>query len=136
MKTNRITEHPVLGKLEPRNVISFTYDGKTYKGYEGDTIASALLANGMRKLRVHEETGTPRGIYCNIGHCFECRVTVNEQSGVRACMTPIKTDMVIESGKVEPDPLKSEDGATDLPRTYAEYEKTYRLNEKEGDPHV
>lgn len=134
MKNNRINDHPVLGKLPPRNRISFTFDGETYHGYEGDTIASALLANGIRKLRDHEETGTPRGIYCNIGHCFECRVTVNEKSGVRACLTPVQADMTIESGKVKPDPLKSDDGVTNLPRTYADYAKSVQGNE--GEPHV
>lgn len=134
MKNNRIVDHPVLGKLENRNVITFTFDGQTYQGYEGDTIASALLASGVRKLRVHEETGTPRGFYCNIGHCFECRVTVNQETGVRACLTPIQADMAIESGKVQPDPLKSQDGATDLPKTYAEFEKVHQHGE--GDSHV
>ena len=78
MNNNRITDHPVLGKLENQTPVTFTFDGKTYEGFEGDTIASALLANGIRQLRVHEETGAPRAIYCNIGHCFECRVTVDE----------------------------------------------------------
>ena len=27
--------------------VSFKYDGKNYFGYEGDTLASALLANGV-----------------------------------------------------------------------------------------
>ena len=80
MNHNRILEHPVLGNLKNRAPLTFTFDGKTFEGYEGDTIASALLANGIRKLRVHEETGTPRGIYCNIGHCFECRLTVDQTS--------------------------------------------------------
>lgn len=135
MKNNRIVDHPVLGKLKSRNVISFTFDGTAYQGYEGDTIASALMANGIRKLRVHEKSGTPRGIYCNIGHCFECRVTVNEEPGIRACMTPIQAGMVIESGKILPDPLKSKDGATDLPKTYAEFEQMKQRKE-EGDSHV
>ena len=78
MKTNRIVEHPVLGKLENQKPVTFTFDGKTYTGFEGDTIASALLANGIRQLRVHEQSGAKRAIYCNIGHCFECRVTVNQ----------------------------------------------------------
>lgn len=135
MKNNRITDHPVLGKLDHQNVVSFTFDGKTYQGYEGDTIASALMAHGIRQLRVHEQSGNPRGIYCNIGHCFECRVTVNGESGIRACLTPIQADMDIKSGKMLPDPLKSEDGAPDLPKTYAEYEKMYLKKEK-GDSHV
>lgn len=135
MKQMRILEHPVLGNLKDQTTITFTFDGKQYVGYEGDTIASALLANGIRKLRVHEESGTPRGIYCNIGHCFECRVTVNQMPGVRACMTEVTADMIIESGKVQPSPLKSTTNTDELPRTYAEFAKISKGN-KEVDPNV
>lgn len=111
---NRIMDHPILGKLEGRKSISFKFDGKDFEGYEGETIASALLASGIRTLRVHEESGTPRGIYCNIGHCFECRVTVNGIPGVRACLTEITSDMVVESGKIYPSLLKK-GGHWDVP---------------------
>lgn len=131
--TNRILNHPVLGNLENQTPVTFTFDGKTYEGFEGDTIASALLANGIRQLRVHEATGTPRAIYCNIGHCFECRVTVNQSQTLRACMTPVQDNMVIESGKVQPAPFNT--SPADWPRTYAEYENMNKDN-KDGDPHV
>lgn len=98
----RIMNHPILGNLNDRERISFQFDGVEYEAYENETIAAALLANGIRKLRVHEHTGTPRGIYCNIGHCLECRVTVNHQPNVRACLTVIEKDMVVESGKQHP----------------------------------
>lgn len=96
--TQRIVEHPILGKLEHANTISFTFNNKVYQGLENESIAAALLANGIRTLRHHEESGSPRGIYCNIGHCYECRVIVNGQQGVRACLTSIKDGMVVESG--------------------------------------
>lgn len=119
MTSKRIVDHPVLGKLEDRKKVTFTFDGKTIEGYENDTIASALLANGIRTLRTHEESGNPRGIYCNIGHCFECRVTVDSVTNVRACLTPIKENMVVESGQVLPSPLNPEN--ENIPRTYKEY---------------
>src|SRR5690625_3767293 len=104
MNEQRIINHPVLGELSERKKITFQFDGKTYEGYEHDTIASALLANGIRTLRYHEQSGNPRGIYCNIGHCFECRVTINDTSNVRACLTLIEEGMIIESGKQQPAP--------------------------------
>lgn len=97
---NRIVDHPVLGKLVDRERVTFQFDGTTYEGFQGDTIASALLANGVQTLRVHEASGTSRGIYCNIGHCYECRVTVNDMPSTRACLTLIEQDMNIESGKM------------------------------------
>lgn len=131
--TNRILNHPVLGKLENQTPVTFTFDGIAYEGFEGDTIASALLANGIRQLRVHEATGAPRAIYCNIGHCFECRVTVDQSQTLRACMTPIQANMVVESGKLQPSPFDTP--PSEWPRTYAEFEKVNKDN-KDGGAHV
>lgn len=107
MKTDgRIGHHPILGPLSARKEISFQFDGTRYTAFESETIAAALLANGVRMLRMHEETGTPRGIYCNIGHCFECRVTVNGLQGIRACLTLVEEGMDVKSGQKLPAPLK------------------------------
>lgn len=119
---NRITNHQVLDDIDLGEKITFTFDGKSYTGYENDTIASALLAHGVRTLRVHEESGTPRGIYCNIGHCYECRVTVNEHRGVRACLQPIEEGMVIESGKLQAAPFTNVD-EDEFPKTYKDFQK-------------
>ena len=35
------------GRIDREAHVSFTFDGKTYSGYHGDTLASALLANGV-----------------------------------------------------------------------------------------
>lgn len=106
MSYGRIENHPVLGPLPKREQIHFRFDGRSYNGYEGETIAAALLASGVRTLRYHEESGTARGIYCNIGHCFECRVSVDGREGVRACLSLIEDEMDIRSGQVLPAPFK------------------------------
>ncbi|WP_066048649.1 (2Fe-2S)-binding protein [Robertmurraya korlensis] len=98
MNSMRVTDHPILGTLENKKQVTITFDDVPYPAFEGDTIASALLASGVRTLRHQEDKGTPRGIYCNIGHCFECRVRVNGKNTVRACLTPVEGDMRIESG--------------------------------------
>lgn len=104
--STRIVDHPILGKLEEQCEVKFMFNGKEYTGYENESIAAALLANGIRTLRYHEETRTPRGIYCNIGHCFECRVKVNGKQGVRSCLTPLKENMIIESHDALPTPFR------------------------------
>lgn len=128
---NRIMNHPVLGKLEKEAAFTFTFDGKEYQSYEGDTIASALLAGGVRTLRVHENSASPRGIYCNIGHCMECRVTVNDTPSVRACLTEVKPDMVVESGKPKAAPFTDREN---MPHTYTEFEQ--KSKRKAGNNHV
>ncbi|WP_019241740.1 MULTISPECIES: (2Fe-2S)-binding protein [Bacillus] len=106
--SNRIIVHPILNDLTNRRTIRFTFNRKEIAGIEGDTIASALLANGIRTIRLHEESGTPRGIYCNIGHCFECRVTVDGLYGSRSCLTLIEDGMKVEGGQKLPTPLRKE----------------------------
>lgn len=105
-KYGRIEQHPILGALPQRKTIRFRFDQTIYEAKEEETIAAALLANGVRTLRLQEEKGTPRGFYCNIGHCFECRVTVDGKQGVRACLTLVEEGMEVLSGRTFATPLK------------------------------
>ena len=50
-----------------KNKISFSFDGKTYPAFEGDTVASALLRNNIRLVSRSFKYHRPRGIYtCGI----------------------------------------------------------------------
>ena len=61
-------------------------DGKTILACSGQTIAEALLANGVRTLRMTQKQAS-RGVYCGMGICYECRMNVNGIPNVRTCMT-------------------------------------------------
>ena len=77
-------------------------NGQVLIANQGETIAAVLLANGIREFH-HVENGSPRGVYCGIGRCFSCLVTVDGQSEVRACVTLARPGMRIETnngGKV------------------------------------
>ncbi|MGB2534240.1 MAG: 2Fe-2S iron-sulfur cluster-binding protein, partial [Candidatus Puniceispirillum sp.] len=50
------------GRINRAKTISFTFDGKTYQGYEGDTLASALLANDVHLVGRSFKYHRPRGI--------------------------------------------------------------------------
>lgn len=43
--------------------VRFTFDGRPYEGYQGDTLASALLANGLRTVSRSFKFRRPRGVY-------------------------------------------------------------------------
>ena len=62
-------------------------DGKTLSASGGQTIAEALLANGLRGFRMTRKQ-SPRGVYCGMGICYECRMIVNGVPNVRTCVTP------------------------------------------------
>ncbi|GAA3633526.1 2Fe-2S iron-sulfur cluster-binding protein [Kineosporia mesophila] len=50
------------GRVDRDQTLTFTFDGRTYTGHPGDTIASALLANGVHTLGSSVKLGRPRGI--------------------------------------------------------------------------
>lgn len=50
------------GRINRDKPIEFTFDGKTYGGYEGDTLASALIANGVHLVGRSFKYHRPRGI--------------------------------------------------------------------------
>jgi sarcosine oxidase subunit alpha len=88
----RVTDHPVLGPLPDRPRVAFTFDGATHEGFEGEPVAAALLAHGIRTLRA-SPSGRPRAAYCFIGHCFECRVIIDGVRQARACLEPVRAGM-------------------------------------------
>ncbi|OED40731.1 sarcosine oxidase subunit alpha [Chromatiales bacterium (ex Bugula neritina AB1)] len=50
------------GRIDRSKPLSFTFDGKSYIGFQGDTLASALLANGVKLLGRSFKYHRPRGL--------------------------------------------------------------------------
>jgi predicted molibdopterin-dependent oxidoreductase YjgC len=92
----RIEKHPILS-FEKKNKIHFTFNGKDLVGYEGDTIAAALHANGIMHYSDSILSRRPRGFYCAIGNCGSCSMTVDSVLNVKTCMTELVEGMVVES---------------------------------------
>ena len=63
-----------------------TVDGRRVLAGPGQTLAAAMLADGQRGWRTTRFGGQPRGLFCGIGVCFDCLVTVNGVRSVRACL--------------------------------------------------
>lgn len=74
--------------------VVFTVDGEEIAAPARQSVAAALLAMGCTVLR-HGPAGGPRGLYCGIGSCFECRVHVEGRGPVLACVTPVEAGMRI-----------------------------------------
>ena len=79
------------------NEISFHFNGAKITGAEGQSVAAALIANGERELRRTRFGEEPRSIFCGIGICFDCVVTINGVANQRACLIEISHDMKVES---------------------------------------
>jgi len=70
------------------------FDGQPIAALEGETIAAALSAAGIVAFR-RTASGAPRGLYCGMGACFDCIVSVDGRIGLRACLTKVAGGMRI-----------------------------------------
>lgn len=91
----RIEAHPILTFATKRK-IRFLFEGKEMEGYEGEPIASALVANGVTMFRESPDLHRPRGFFCAIGNCSSCFMNVDGRPNVRTCITPIKEGMQVQ----------------------------------------
>jgi predicted molibdopterin-dependent oxidoreductase YjgC len=94
----RIENHPILTFKKGRKV-KFTYNGKEIEGYEGEPIAAALHAQGVKVLGYSNVHKRPRGFYCAIGNCSSCLMVVNGKPNVRTCVEKLKEGTVVETQK-------------------------------------
>jgi len=94
MAEYRITEHPIL-PIEPRGTVAFLWKGQKQVAMQGETIASALFANGVRTFGHHPRDGAPQGIFCANGQCAQCLVLANGRP-VKACMALVEPGMRVE----------------------------------------
>jgi hypothetical protein len=73
--------------------VRISIDGVDVEGRAGQTIAGVLIGSGRRSWRT--AGSEPRGVFCGIGICHDCVVTVNGLAGVRACLrTAVDGDVV------------------------------------------
>ena len=93
----RIVVHPHLGPLLVAEQARITVDGEPLDARAGEPVAATLLAHGHRICRTTVRTGEPRGVFCAIGLCGDCAMQIDGIPGVRACVTPVRDGMRVET---------------------------------------
>ena len=91
-----VTGQPDGPQALPVRTITVKINGQPVQALAGETVAGLLLAQGIRVFR-HTPDGAPRGLFCGMGICYDCLVTVNDVPHIRACMTPVAEAMTIET---------------------------------------
>ena len=96
---NRIAGY---GRLSPAKTVSFTFDGKQMTALEGDTLASALLANGIHLVGRSFKYHRPRGILSAGAEEPNALMDISRdkarrQPNVRATMQPVFDGMIAKS---------------------------------------
>jgi hypothetical protein len=74
--------------------VAFTFEDEPVRARAGQSVAAALIANGIKTLRI-DEFGNPKGLLCGIGYCFECRCVIDGEPDRRACMIEAKPGMLV-----------------------------------------
>jgi sarcosine oxidase subunit alpha len=75
--------------------VTFTFEGRSYAGYPGESIASAMLRAGVQTLRRTRMGGEPRGYFCGMGICWECAVHVQGRGVLRSCAEAVAEGLVV-----------------------------------------
>ncbi len=84
-------------RVERGRSLDMVVDGRSVVAYEGESIAAALFAAGVRITRWTARTCSPRGYFCGMGVCQDCLVTVDGSPNVRACMTTVREGLRVET---------------------------------------
>lgn len=89
--------HRIENGVTRGNGFEIIVNGKRITAYEGETIGTAMMAAGLYGLRTSPGKKEPRGIFCGIGVCQECRVTVNGIPNIQACQALATPGSCVES---------------------------------------
>ncbi len=86
-----------------RPTFHIRFEGEPVAARAGETVAAALTAAGHAAFR-RTAGGAPRGLWCGMGACFDCIVTIDGRPAQRACMTVAADGMEIGAGPAAPLP--------------------------------
>ena len=97
-QNNRLT---VGGRIDRTRPVSFSFNGKAYSGFDGDTLASALLANGVKLVGRSMKLHRPRGVLSAGVEEPNALVNIGEgargEPSVRATVQPLYDGLVATS---------------------------------------
>ena len=94
-----------LPPAEPRGQpITIELDGEPVRAFEGEPVAVALFAGGVRLLSRSTKYHRPRGLFCATGHCASCLMRIDGRPNLRACVEPARPGLRCERQNAFPDP--------------------------------
>ena len=82
---------------EVGSTVAISVDGTVVQARAGDSVAAALMANGIDHCRTTPVTGAPRAPYCLMGVCFDCLLTIDGIGSRQACLVPVRQGMKVET---------------------------------------
>lgn len=97
----RLESHPIVD-FERGKEVTIYFNGKPIKAYEGESVAAALYAAGVRVFSRSFRFHRPRGFFCAIGKCSQCMMEVDGVPNVRTCKVYVRDGMQIRTQNSKP----------------------------------
>lgn len=86
--------------------LDILFDGRPIPARPGQSVGAALTEAGIRSWRRTRKNDAPRGLFCGIGVCYDCLLTIDGQRNQRACLAPADPGTICETG----DGIEDEEG--------------------------
>ncbi len=76
--------------------LHWVFEGQTLKAVTGDTVATALLANGIDYTRTTPVSKQRRAPFCMMGTCYECLMDIDGVPNRQACQVRVRSGMIVK----------------------------------------
>ena len=77
------------------STVTITFAGRALQARDGQSVAAALTTAGVRSWRTTRRGERPRGLFCGIGACYDCLLTIDGRPAQRACLVPVRDGMIL-----------------------------------------
>ena len=72
-------------------------DGQKVLAFEGESLATVLMAAGIRAFEQHATPHASSRLFCGMGTCQQCLVTIDNLPNCQACQTFVRPGMKVET---------------------------------------
>jgi predicted molibdopterin-dependent oxidoreductase YjgC len=93
---------PIPDRRTADALLWLSLDGRAVPARPGQSVAAALLEAGVRSWRSTRHGGRPRGLFCGIGVCYDCLITVDGVPNQRACLVSAADGMTLSTMQCAP----------------------------------
>ena len=82
--------------------VRFRFEGREVEAYEGESVAAALWASGVRALLANDSAAGPpaRSLFCAMGVCQQCALWIDGQR-LESCRTPVRAGLDVRTDFAE-----------------------------------
>ncbi len=76
-------------------------DGQKVQAHPGENLATVLMAVGLRSFASHPKPFPPSRLFCGMGTCRQCLVTIDDLPNCRACKTQVRPNMKVQTNNAK-----------------------------------